>query len=223
VNDDAFTIAFDDIGRRVVADVGEAGAFELLEALTRPETDRAALVGRLVPVLRRGRRRNEVGSPKSHERWAVMPRVAPMLALVVVLGAAPAPAAPRGGGVRLQKIAFDPPGADDGSNGSLNEETVVIVNDASSPVNMTGWTLRDRDNHVFRFPTFTLRGGARVTVHNGSGIDNATNLYWSSSPLPPISGEYIWNNDGDTATLRRRNGSRVDGCAYSGSGSTATC
>ena len=146
-----------------------------------------------------------------------MRRAAPLLAIVLILGLAiPAPASPRGGGVRILKIAFDPPGADSGSNSSLNKETVVIVNEGASSVVMTGWTLRDRDAHVFRFPTFTLRAGARVTVHNGQGSDNAANLYWDSDG-------YVWNNDGDAATLRRRNGSRVDVCTYSGSGSTATC
>lgn len=146
-----------------------------------------------------------------------MRRTAPLPALVLILGLAiSAPASPRGGGVRILEIAFDPPGADTGTNASLNKETVVIVNDGTSSVVMTGWTLRDRDAHVFRFPTFTLRAGARVTVHNGQGSNNAANLYWDSDG-------YVWNNDGDGATLRRRNGSRVDACAYSGTGSTAAC
>ena len=37
----------DDVGSRVVAVLGEARARELLDALTRPEADRAALIGRL--------------------------------------------------------------------------------------------------------------------------------------------------------------------------------
>jgi hypothetical protein len=37
----------DGIGARTVAAVGDAGARELLNALTRPEPERAALVGRL--------------------------------------------------------------------------------------------------------------------------------------------------------------------------------
>jgi hypothetical protein len=118
--------------------------------------------------------------------------------------------------VHIRKIAFDPPGADNGSNASLNKELVVIMNEGTSPVVITGWTLRDREAHMYRFPTFTLRAGARVTVHNGQGSNNAGNLYWDSDG-------YVWNNDGDGATLRRRNGSRVDACSYSGSGSAATC
>lgn len=37
----------EEIGARIVAAVGEAGSRELLDALTRPEADRAALIGRL--------------------------------------------------------------------------------------------------------------------------------------------------------------------------------
>jgi hypothetical protein len=40
-------IGYEDIGDRIVSAVGEAGARELLVALTRPEADRAALIGRL--------------------------------------------------------------------------------------------------------------------------------------------------------------------------------
>ena len=37
----------EDIGARIVAAAGEAGARELLDVLTRPDADRAALIGRL--------------------------------------------------------------------------------------------------------------------------------------------------------------------------------
>jgi lamin tail-like protein len=87
----------------------------------------------------------------------------------------------------------------------------VIVNDGSSSVVVTGWTLRDRDDAlVFRFPAFTLRPGARVTVHNGRGSNNAANLYWDSDG-------YVWNNDGvrDAPSSKR---SRVNVGVYSGSG-----
>ena len=38
---------FGGVRPRIVAAVGEAGACELLDVLTRPEADRAALIGRL--------------------------------------------------------------------------------------------------------------------------------------------------------------------------------
>jgi hypothetical protein len=139
-----------------------------------------------------------------------------LLVGLMVAGIAPSFGATRVGGVRLLKIQFNPPGSDNGTNASLNAETVSIVNHGSHRVTMTGWTLRDRDQHVFRFPTFRLGAGAKVTIHTGTGLNNAHNLYWGSD-------NYVWNNDGDTATLRRPSGVLVDRCTYSGSGSSVTC
>jgi hypothetical protein len=49
-----------------------------------------------------------------------------------------------------------------------------------------------------------------------NGINNATNLYWGS-------GQAIWNNTGDTATLRNSGGQIVDTCSYAGGGQNASC
>ncbi len=39
--------AFDDLGRGIVAALGEPAAGELLDVITHPDADRAALIGRL--------------------------------------------------------------------------------------------------------------------------------------------------------------------------------
>lgn len=44
---DPVTTSGSSIAARVIAAVGEAGARELLDVLTRPDADRAALIGRL--------------------------------------------------------------------------------------------------------------------------------------------------------------------------------
>jgi len=67
---------------------------------------------------------------------------------------------------------------------------------------MTGWTLRDRANHVYRFGTFKLGAGKSVVIHTGRGTNTAANLYWRS-------GWYIWNNDVDRAVLKNRAGTTV--------------
>lgn len=139
-----------------------------------------------------------------------------MVALAVLAIGLPSVASERGGGVQLLRIVFDPPGSDTGSQASLRKEVVVIVNRGGSPAELTGWTLRDRDRHVFRFPDFTLPAGGKVTIHTGAGANTAQHLFWDFDG-------YVWNNDGDVATLRRGDGSRVDRCAYSGSGSVASC
>lgn len=111
------------------------------------------------------------------------------------------------GGARITAIYFDSPGSDTGTNSSLDAEWVRIKNTTSTRKTLTGWTLRDSSSHVFTFPTFALAAGAAVEVHTGSGTNSATNLYWHSTG-------YIWNNTGDTATLRNGGGTLVDRCSY---------
>ena len=69
--------------------------------------------------------------------------------------------------VKIKKIYFDSPGSDGGSNKSLNHEYVVIKNSGSKAVVLSSWRLRDKANHVFDFPKFTLQPGSSVTVHTG--------------------------------------------------------
>jgi hypothetical protein len=112
--------------------------------------------------------------------------------------------------VQILYIEYDPPGPDE------DGEYVRLDNLGGSSATMTNWTLRDDANHVFTFPTFTLAAGATVRVWTGSGSNNSANLYWGSSAA-------IWNNTGDTATLRNSGGQVIDVCTYSGGGSGASC
>ena len=125
-------------------------------------------------------------------------------------------AAPASAAIRITKIYFDAPGADTGSNTSLNAEYVVIKNTGTTRKTLTGWTLRDASRHVYKFPTFRLGAGKSVKVHTGKSANTLGNLYWRSS-------SYIWNNDGDTATLKRSNGTIASRCSYTGAGSYKLC
>ena len=71
--------------------------------------------------------------------------------------------------VKISYAKYDSPGSDTGSNLSLNGEYIVIKNTTSTNRSLTGWTLRDKTGYTYRFPTFTLRAGATVTVHTGKG------------------------------------------------------
>jgi hypothetical protein len=113
--------------------------------------------------------------------------------------------------IKIKAIYFDPPGSDTGGN--INQEFVVIENTGNNRVNLDGWRLRDRAGHVYRFDDFRLNDGARVRVHTGHGQDDNNDLYWDS-------GSYIWNNDGDKATLRRDNGTVADTCRYTAAASS---
>ena len=117
---------------------------------------------------------------------------------------------------RITKIYFDSPGADTGTNKSLNAEYVQLKNTGTKRVYLTGWTLRDTSQHVYKFPAFRLGPGKSVRIHSGKGLNTAANLYWRL-------GEYVWNNDGDTARLRKKSGLLVDACSYSGAGSYKLC
>jgi Lamin Tail Domain len=118
--------------------------------------------------------------------------------------------------VRIGKIFFDSPGADTGSNSSLNAEWIRLKNTGSKARMLTGWTVRDTSGHVYRFGTYKLGAGKTVTIHTGSGANRPRNRYWRSD-------EYIWNNDGDRARLKNSFGTTIDNCSYSGAGSSVTC
>ncbi len=131
------------------------------------------------------------------------------------LWAANACGAPSSAALRIREVVYDAPG-DDTQN--LNGEWVVIVNDGSAPVDMTGWVIKDESaGHRFEFPTgFALAPGATVTVYSGCGTDTPTRLYWC------VSGSAIWNNDGDTAFLVDPSGTIVDLWRYGDSGDAAS-
>jgi Lamin Tail Domain len=109
--------------------------------------------------------------------------------------------------IRITKVSYDPPGPDTGSNAHLNRERVTIKNFGQRTRQLRGWTLRDTAGHVFRFPRLRLRPDTTVTVHTGDGRRTRHDLYWGM-------GNYVWNNTGDRATLRNRDGRIIDRCRW---------
>lgn len=139
---------------------------------------------------------------------------ASVTAAAVTGAALPADAAT--GFVHFSKVYYNSPGSDRGSNKSLNAEWVRVKNTTSKTKILTGWTIRDRSHHVYKFPKFTLKPGKSVTLHTGKGKNTKSNLYWGSS-------WYIWNNGGDKATLKNASGTTKDTCKWSGGGAWKTC
>jgi hypothetical protein len=78
---------------------------------------------------------------------------------------------------------------------SLSEEYVTIRNEGTSAVPLAGWKLHDEGpNYVYVFPAIVISPGSSITIHShATGTDTATDLYWT--------GNYVWNNDEDTAYL----------------------
>ncbi len=106
------------------------------------------------------------------------------------------------GAVAIANIVYDPPGLDRINYVwvNLEQETVEIRNGSNYDIDFSRWVLSDIANHRYVFPDrFILRGGATVTVHTGSGNDTDADLYMNR-------GAPIWNNNGDTVTLRDNRG-----------------
>jgi len=98
--------------------------------------------------------------------------------------------------------------AEGNDNNNLNDEYVIFKNTGSISVNMTGWTVQDKANHLYRFSVFNLSANSIVTLYTGSGTDTNTNLYWGRT------GQAIWTNKGDTLYLRDSDGILVTDYTY---------
>lgn len=119
--------------------------------------------------------------------------------------------------VEITKVYVNSPGSDTRSNTSLNAEYVVLKNTTSKTISLTGWTVRDKSKHIYTFGSFSLGAGKYVTLHTGKGTNTSTNRYWGS-------GNYIWNNTGDEAYLRRpATSTNTDTCSWGTVSSYKTC
>lgn len=131
-----------------------------------------------------------------------------MLGAAAPASAQAAPAAARRHAIVIREIFYNSPGADHGSNASLNAEWVKLYNRSSQPVHLTGWTLRDASHHVYTFGNFILRPKKSVKVHTGRGRDTRSSVFQDRRA-------YVWNNNGDRAVLRKASGLFRDSCSYS--------
>jgi len=109
----------------------------------------------------------------------------------------------------IVEVVFDAPGND---NENLNEEWIAIRNQGATPVDLTGWGIKDESaSHRYEFPeSFTLFPAEAVTVRTGCGTDFGTDLHWCNV------GSAVWNNTGDTAFLLDPNGNTHVAYSYSG-------
>jgi len=135
---------------------------------------------------------------------AALPALAGAVALTGTFLSTPAQAA---GGVTINRIWFDSPGSDTGSNASLNGEWVLLKNTSSAAISVKGWILKDIANHKYTFPNIKIGAGKTVKVHTGKGTDTSANRYQNRRA-------YVWNNTSDTATLTKATGSKVDSCSW---------
>lgn len=89
------------------------------------------------------------------------------------------------------EVAFDPEGVDIGA------EFVAFINDTATVLDLGGWSVQDGADRKRRYvlPPVTLQPGERVTLWSGAGDDRPGHLHWGRR-------QAVWNNRGDTLTLR---------------------
>lgn len=127
-------------------------------------------------------------------------------AAALALSVAPAQAAvPK---IQLMKIYYDSPGVDRRENASLNGEYVVLRNTTRAAIDLEGWTVRDKTGYTYTFlPGQVLGAGRSLTLRTGQGGSGTSTVYWGRRA-------YVWNNDRDTASVRRDDGRLIDSCSY---------
>jgi len=109
--------------------------------------------------------------------------------------------------IRIASLLYDPPGVD------WQGEHVVIRNDTAAAVDLGGWRLSDAAGHTYTIPAgSSLAPGHDLRVWTGPGANNATDVHMGRRAA-------IWNNTGDTATLRNASGAQVATYAYGDGGS----
>ncbi len=86
-----------------------------------------------------------------------------------------------------------------------DREFIEIHNAGTQPVALQGFTIHDAANNTFTFGNRTLAPGARIVVWGG-GADDALGPAWSKAS--------VWNNGGDTATLRDAAGTVLSTMSY---------
>jgi micrococcal nuclease len=110
-----------------------------------------------------------------------------------------------GGNLSVAQIHADASGND---NVNLNDEYVIFENIGSDTLDLSGWSISDEAHHTYTFPNGTsVAPGETVTLHTGSGTDTASDVYWSASGA-------VWNNGGDTVSVRDENGTVVTSKSY---------
>jgi micrococcal nuclease len=97
--------------------------------------------------------------------------------------------------------------AEGNDNENLNDEYVTLANRGNETLDLSGWTVTDEAGKTYTFGNVTLEPDARVTLHSGSGEDTASDVYWGQSSA-------VWNNAGDTVTVRDADGDVVAERSY---------
>ena len=75
--------------------------------------------------------------------------------------------------------------------GMITDERVIIQNNGTQELDLSGWHLTDNQGNSYTFPQLTLFPGVKVQLHTTAGQDTPTDLYWGRSATLWSSGELI--------------------------------
>ncbi|MFB6265484.1 MAG: lamin tail domain-containing protein, partial [Candidatus Nanohaloarchaea archaeon] len=118
---------------------------------------------------------------------------------------------------KVQSIAADLGLIPDLEISRINEtkEEAVVRNSGENTVNLAGWTLSDGSDNSFDFGPLSLKPGETVTVYSSENLDQED---CEESSAPDYErcwdNSYVWNNDGETATLTNARGDTADSLTY---------
>ena len=110
--------------------------------------------------------------------------------------------------LRLSNFHYDAEGED---SKNLNDEYVTLKNDCPYSIDITGWTIEDKDHNVFVSPRFAIQGSSILTLNTGIGTSTGSKLFWQRTM---DQGE-IWDNDGDRLVMKDLDGDIVVEYLYS--------
>ena len=97
----------------------------------------------------------------------------------------------------LASAATIPPGVDEikvniigiFGVGSISDERMVIQNNGSGELVLTGWYVTDTKGNSYTFPELTLYPGVKIQLHTAAGKNSPTDLYWGLQTPAWTSGE----------------------------------
>lgn len=88
----------------------------------------------------------------------------------------------------------------DGAGTAEPDEYVEFKNTGTTTITLTGWTLRDKASHIYHFPSgYQMAKGKVCRVYTNQ-------IHSTTCGFDYHSKSAIWNNDGDTATLKSNSG-----------------
>lgn len=75
--------------------------------------------------------------------------------------------------------------------GDLQTEAVMLSRLGETQLELSGWQIKDQDDHVFTFPKLALNKDGAVQINTRSGADTVIELFWGQKRAIWQSGELV--------------------------------